>query len=102
MEYGYNIINIDQSGDPDAAVSLDGIGKGTEAAPISFMGYDGTVFDGQDSTEHAFSITSPFSYPGFCNFTFTNYAGSAISIDNPDIVGIDIVDNTFAGNSTAT
>ena len=97
MEYGYNIINIDQSGDPDAAVSLDGIGKGTEAAPISFMGYDG-----QDSTEHAFSITSPFSYPGFCNLTFTNYAGSAILIDNPDIVGIDIVDNTFAGNSTAT
>ena len=85
----------------DAAVSLDGIGTGTEAAPIAFIGYDGTVFDGQDLTPHAFSVTDPLSYLGFYNFTFTNYTDSAIYIENPDIEGIKIVDNTFAGNAKA-
>lgn len=85
----------------DATVSLDGIGTGTESNPIAFIGYDGTVFDGQGEASHAFSVTDPLSYLGFYNFTFTGYTGSAIYIDNPVIDGIEIVDNTFSGNATA-
>ncbi len=64
MEYGYNVINIVQSGDPGAAVPLDGIGKGTEVANISFIGYDGTVFDGQGTQSMHSQLSPIYRTPG--------------------------------------
>jgi parallel beta-helix repeat protein len=87
--------------DKDSNISLDTIGTGTKDNSISFVGYDGTIFDGGNTIDHAFSLTSPLSYLGFYNFTFINYLNSAIYIDNQEVTNIDIVDNTFAKNDTA-
>jgi hypothetical protein len=85
----------------DTSIDLDNIGTGTEENPISFIGYDGAVFDGGGILDYGFSLTSPLSYLGFYNFNFINYIISAIFVNNEDITNIDIIDNIFSGNGTA-
>ncbi|MFA5015031.1 MAG: SpaA isopeptide-forming pilin-related protein [Actinomycetota bacterium] len=83
------------------SVDLNNIGTGTEEAPISFIAYDNVIFDGQSTLDNAFYFSSSLSYMSFYNFTFVNYLGSAIDIDNGEVTNINIVDNTFSGNGTA-
>ncbi|MDD5435507.1 MAG: PKD domain-containing protein, partial [Nitrospira sp.] len=73
----------------------------TEELSIKFIAYDNVVFDGRSTLDSAFYFSSPLSYLGFYNFTFINYLGSAIYINNEDATNISIIDNTFSGNGAA-
>src|SRR4030042_3108749 len=83
------------------SVDLNNIKTGTEGAPISFIAYDNVIFDGESTLDNAFYFSSSISYLSFYNFTFINYLGSAIDIENGEVTNINIVDNTFSGNCIA-
>src|SRR3972149_8166937 len=83
------------------SVDLNNIETGTEELPISFIAYDNVIFDGESILDNAFYFSSSISYLSFYNFTFINYLGSAIDIENGEVTNINIVDNTFSGNGTA-
>ncbi|RKY28981.1 MAG: hypothetical protein DRP74_09380, partial [Candidatus Omnitrophota bacterium] len=72
-----------------------------EDLSIKFIAYDDVIFDGESALDSAFYFNSNLSYLGFYNFTFINYLGSAIYINNEDVTNIDIVDNTFFNNGAA-